>query len=295
MRPFRSGILLLALAASSGCTVELLHDIDESEANEILDALQRDGIGAKKHRVTQGNKPTYMLEVRRADAPQAWRILRQQSLPQPKRSGLGEVFGKVGLVPTATQERAMLRHALSGELSRTLQSVEGVREARVHVVLPERDPLAPLDAAAPRPRASVLLKVAGTAPLTEPQVRQLVAGAVDGLDAASVSVVIVRGQPAPSRAAEVAALASVGPFVVDASSRATLLVTLVGMVLALLTLGLGLLFALRRQRSLRLALVDAQAAPTGLAAVDLDSSLALLNRSLQVSRPGGSRTGNRLS
>lgn len=98
------------------------------------------------------------------------------------------------------EEHARWLHALAGELSRSLESIDGVVEARVHLGLPATNPLHPGGRTAPR--AAVLLKCrpsacAGLRAL-EPGVRSLVAGAAEGLTADGVAVVIAEGaEPAP--------------------------------------------------------------------------------------------------
>ena len=275
--------MVASLVALSGCDVELLHDLDEGEANAVLVALDRVGIAGTKGRVTSGNKASYTVSVGRADASRAWGVLRRLNLPRPRQRGIAEVFGKSGLVPTATQERAMMRHAVAAELTRTLQSLEGVRAARVHVVLPRRDPLAPADAARPRPRASVLLKVGKASPLSEAQIKKLVAGGVDGLAVDAVSVIISRSRG--RRATEsvpLAATTSVGPFEVATGSRVSLLATLIVLVVICFGLAAVVLLLGRRNRALR----RARAAASTMRPAELDSSMSLLARSI------GSRAGS---
>jgi type III secretion protein J len=111
------------------------------------------------------------------------------------------------MVPTPTEEHALYLHALGGELARSVEAIDGVVEARVHVGLPQPDPLRPGDR--PPPRAAVLVKCrAAACPAVrqlEAGIRSLVAGAADGLDAGSVSVVIAPAAeaappaPAPAR------------------------------------------------------------------------------------------------
>ncbi len=282
-----AALLILALG---GCSVEIIHDLQESQANAILAALNSRGVDGDKLRVAQGSKASYTVSVGRSDAVTAWRVLREQNLPRPQRQGLGEVFGKTGLIPTATQERALMHHALAGELSRTLQSVDGVLEARVHVVLSTRDPLAPTDQPLPGPKASVLVHVGAQPPLQAAQVQQLVAGAVKGLKPSAVSVIFIKGSGAKKRAggaASAPALARVGPFAVAASSRGALLATLIAGVMVIVVLTLAVLVVLRRGRR-----IAAQAAAEGaredgsLSMARLDSSLGLLSRSMT---RGGSR------
>src|SRR4029079_8098004 len=76
-----------------------------------------------------------------ADAVRALELLRAAGLPRGQRTGFAEVYGQPSLVPTATEERARYVEALSGEIERTLETVDGVVSARVHLVLEESDPL----------------------------------------------------------------------------------------------------------------------------------------------------------
>jgi type III secretion protein J len=273
----------IAAALCAGCSVDILHDIPESQANEVVAVLQREGVQADKERTTEGSSASYTVSVRRGDAPRAWRILRQKHLPRPKEQGLGEVFGNLGLIPTATQEHALLRHALAGEIARTLNSIDGVRQARVHVVLPDRDPLAPPGAVRPEPRAAVLLKVDSTLDLPEDDVRRLVAGSVEGLSPKAVNVVFSRTNPAESSDGA-AALVTLGPFHVAAESRPKLTAALVGAIVLLLALALAVLFLLRHNRALaRRASQREVERPFDQNA--LASSLALIERSIS-GRPG---------
>ena len=77
-----------------------------------------------------------------------------------------------------------------------------MRDARVHLAAPVRDAFAPPEAHAPRPRASVVIHTNGSGPGARPEdIRRLVAGAVDGLDPAGVSVVVARHPSTPAKPA----------------------------------------------------------------------------------------------
>lgn len=272
---------LFCLAWLSACSTEIIHDLEEGEANQILSSLTRHGIQGEKIRTAQGSRASYTITVARPDAVNAWQVLRQQNLPRPKPKGLGEVFGKSSLIPTATQERALMHHALAGELSRTLQSVEGVLEARVHVVMPSKDPLAPADEPKAVPKASVLLRVGATSPLSEEETQRLVAGAVKDLAPEAVSVLVVSGQDRGTEMQPVTAgaMARLGPFTVARGSRGALLATLIiGLVLVML-LGLGLLLVLKRSRTLAARARQAASLP-GQRGREVESSLNLVGRSL---------------
>jgi len=271
-------LLLLGLAS---CAVEIVHDLDEAEANQILASLQQHGIAAEKSRQVQGSAASYSLKVPSASASKAWRLMREQNLPRPKRLGLSEAFAKPSLMPTATQERALLHHALGEEIAKTLQSVEGVVEARVHLVLPVRDPLSPGDGPRPSPRASVLVRAVTPAPLSTQEVQKLVAGAVDGLRVDDVTVVIAAAaKREPPAAAE---LARLGPFLVAEGSVGSLRSTLIASFALLILLALGVVLAIVRLRAATRRLAQAPAGPAPASSDTfsrhVESSLGLIGRS----------------
>lgn len=197
-RPALAWLPLVLLAA---CQIEIQHELTEVQANEIIVLLERHRIPSTKDKEEGGREVTWKVSVPKAVAPSAMYILKTNELPRPKNPGL-ELFNKGSLVPTATEERAMFLQALSGELSRTLSSVSGVLDARVHVNLPQTDDLAD-KTARPEPSASVLLKYRPSPPLepgrkavppiTEEQVQYLVARAVQELKPQNVSVVLTQG------------------------------------------------------------------------------------------------------
>jgi type III secretion protein J len=196
MRPLLRCVVPLLLAACG--REELVHELDERQASEVVVALDEGGIRARKVR-PDAAEGSYSVEVAGADVPRALRILAERDLPRPRPPGLGEVFGKGGLVPTPTEERALFQHAVAGELARSLESVEGVVGARVHLGLAEEDPLRPAER--PLPRASVLVRCRPSAceavRALEPGVRALVAGAADRLEESAVSVIITEAREAP--------------------------------------------------------------------------------------------------
>ena len=103
---------------------------------------------------------------------------------------MGQVFKKDGLVSSPMQERAQMIFALSQELSRTVSEIDGVLSARVHLVLPENDPLR--QQLVPS-SASVFIRHRSNMPVGNlvPQVKMLVANGVAGLSYDKVSVVLV--------------------------------------------------------------------------------------------------------
>lgn len=172
------------------CTAQVQHGLDERQANELQSVLVERGIQAQKV-LEPGKKPTWAIEVDEERATDAVRILAELGLPRPRTEGFGDVFGKGSLVPTPTEERALYLEALSGEVARTLESVDGVVGARVHLVIP------------PPPRAGVAPEKAKAAAYLRLRpghserlgalrrdLQALIAGSVEGLSADDVTVMM---------------------------------------------------------------------------------------------------------
>ena len=112
-------------------------------------------------------------------------------LPQSGRMGF-ELFDKPNWIGSEFDEKVNYRRALEGELEHTIGSLESVRSARVHIVLPKQGAFASEDQPA---KASAVLKLRRSN-LPRPQsdaIRNLVAGAVEGLKPEAVTLVDADG------------------------------------------------------------------------------------------------------
>jgi type III secretion protein J len=199
MARLASSVALLLLLPACGDEV-LLHRLEEPQANQVLVALGDAGLPARKER--DGSEDgAFSVVVRPSEAAAARSVLSARDLPRARSPGFSELFGSAGLVPTPLEEHARYLHALSGELARTLESLDGVLGARVHLALPAPDPLRP--DARRTPRASILVKCRpdahGRLDAQAEGLRRLIAGAAEGLDPASVSVLVseVASPPSP--------------------------------------------------------------------------------------------------
>lgn len=249
-------VLLLGL----GCTTRVQHELDEREANRIVATLRQAGVEAVKAR-EEGRGGRFAVDVPRGQSTRAIQVLLANDLPRRLPPGFGDVYSKPSLVPTADEQQGRFLHALSGELARTLEAVAGVREARVHVVVPRTDPLS-MESQRRPPRAAVLLRVLpGKLPMTEAEVKRLVTGSVDHLEPEGVSVVIHTEAPGKGAALQ-PAFAQVGPVSVSPDSRGMLVgLFTTGLVLILLLAAAVALLALRLGRLRReLAAASAQRA-----------------------------------
>jgi len=236
--------LWIAVVLLLGCSAAIEHGLDEPAANDVVTALERAGIAASKNR-DDSNGDGFVVSVAKADVVRSMELLHSLGLPRGRRAGFGEVYKQTSLLPTPTEERAKYVEALSGEIAKTLETVEGVASARVHLVLPEPDPLAMDGKPRVAAQAAVLIKTRAdrAPPISESEVRKLVSGSVPGLEPAAVGVVFTRAAETPTETAGVVAL---GPLRMTAGSR-TILVGVVAIGCALLGLLAVLVLVMARR------------------------------------------------
>jgi flagellar M-ring protein FliF len=112
----------------------------------------------------------------------------------PRGGSVGfEIFDRSRIGATEFEQNINLRRALEGELARSVMSVDGVKNARVHLVLPEHRLFAAREESA---SASVVVKLANSANFGRREVAAvvyLVSMAVPGLSKDRVSVVSTEG------------------------------------------------------------------------------------------------------
>ena len=193
-------VLALGFVLTGCMSREVASGLSEQDAQEIVVVLKESGLDAAAVRSAGGDRnaaPSWTVNVRGGsrNTVLAWRLLQENGLPRQKVKGLEEVFASTGMIPTASEEKARLLMALSGELTRTLKSVQGVVDARVQIVLPDNSPLLDRSQWSP-PTSSVLIKYRGSEfPLTQDEVKNLVARGIEGLQADNVAVVFKRTDP----------------------------------------------------------------------------------------------------
>lgn len=181
MRDVIKCLLLLFMLYLAGCTerVELHSQLTEQEANQIIAELADKQIAAQKVLT----KNAVAVRVNATDIHRAVNVLEAAGLPQAKRSNLGDIFRKEGVISTPLEERARYIYALSQELEATFSKIDGVIIARVHVVLPER--VAPGEPVQPA-SASVFIKhdTRLDPDSIQSRVRKLVASSLPGMASA---------------------------------------------------------------------------------------------------------------
>jgi len=244
------GLVVLAMFVAlscAACEATIASDLSEGQANAIVVALDTQGIGASKE-PSVGTGEGWDVRVPNDDVGPALSVLRALDLPREQAPGLAEVFGEPTLVPTATEEQARFLAAQSGELARSIESMDGVLNARVHLAIPAGRDFA-FDEERPLPSASVLLRTEAGATVSEASVKALVAGAIPELSPEAVAVVSDEAAPAAPRQSS---LVQIGPIAVTQGSAPILKAVLGGALGLLASLALALIIAwvrLRRPRT----------------------------------------------
>ena len=178
-------VLCLGLLASA-CKADLYSNLSEREANSMLAILLANDISASKFVQDE----SVVLQVEEADLLRAIDVLNNAGYPRESRDSLGKVFQKTGIMSSPFEERIRFVYALGEEVSKTLNEIDGVLTARVHVVLPDKPELGqevkPSSAAVfIRHRPGVDLEY------FSPQIKRLVSNAIEGVDYANVTVILV--------------------------------------------------------------------------------------------------------
>jgi flagellar M-ring protein FliF len=181
-------VLALRGGAGGGQMALLYADLDTREASQIADQLDRAHIAHQEG--PQGDR----VLVPATDVARARMLLAKAGLPTGGSIGY-EIFDRGdGLTASQFQEHINETRALEGEIARSIRMIDGVRAARVHLVLPRREPFARESQPA---QASVMLTMAGAGRL-DPQAVQavlnLVAAAVPGLTPQAIAVIDSRGR-----------------------------------------------------------------------------------------------------
>jgi len=213
------GMLLLF-----GCSAAIEHGLGESSANEIVAALERAGVPAGKTR-DESKGDSFVVSVAKADVARSIELLHSLGLPRPERAGFGELYRQSSFWPSPSEERAKYLEALTGEITQTLEAVEGVARARIHLVLPEPDPMDGRPRVAAQAAVLLKLRTGQAQPISEGEVRKLVAGSVPGLDPRAVAVVFTAAAAAAAGVVETPAeLVALGPLRMTADTRVAMVI-----------------------------------------------------------------------
>lgn len=181
-------LCLMSLSLLVGCDEQttLFSGLEESQANAVMAALLDDDIQCVK---SPGDEGTWNVRINASEFAAAANLCESRGLPRRKLQGIGECFKKTGMISSPSEERIRFMDAVAQDLAKTISMIDGVVDARVHVVLPENDPFAKNTLPS---SAAVAVRARWDADLTEnvPQIKSLVKNAIEGLAFEKIAVTI---------------------------------------------------------------------------------------------------------
>jgi len=186
--PAIGGLTALLLAGSAWYSFQspaqraVFEGLADADKGAVADALQAAGIA---HAV---DRSTGAVTVGEDDFHKARMMLAAQGLPKAAPSG-DTMIGALPMGASRAVEGETLRGAREADLARTIEAIDAVKTARIHLAVPEPSPFLRDQSA---PQASVMLTLQSGRTLSEAQVRaigHLVASSVPGLGADQVSIV----------------------------------------------------------------------------------------------------------
>lgn len=180
--------IFLATRMSAGSMALLYSDLDPSDSGAIIKELDQKNI---PYQLKSGGSQILVASEQVLNLRMS---LASSGLPGGGSMGY-ELFDKSqGIGTTNFVQNVNLVRALEGELSRTISSIQGVKGARVHLVLPRRQLFS---REKQKPSASVVLQLIGSNRLDREQVsaiQHLVAAAIPDLDPTAIAILDNRGK-----------------------------------------------------------------------------------------------------
>ena len=192
---FMTFLCVVVLFGITACQeVEIVHDLTERDANEIMVLLSRNNIPATKHKEISNQEVFWTIKTKPDVELQARSILVANNLPHIRHGGLEGICKDAGLILTPKTERCREILSYKGEIINSLESIPGVVSADVVLNLPEKEDFPDENVPQARPTASVTIQYLTDANvktrLTEGKVQEFVANGVNGLDMRDVTVII---------------------------------------------------------------------------------------------------------
>ena len=198
-----AGTILLLSSASPEKEMGVLYsNLEDSDASKILEILKEKNI---KYELKENGKTILV------DKNQVYETRLQiagEGLPESSTVGY-EIFDKTNLGMSEFVQKLNYRRALEGELSKTINSLDEVKNARVHIVIPEK---ALFEKDQKEPTASVFLNLKSGRSISKVSIegiQNLVASSIEGMKPDAVTVVDKQGKilsPSPLNENSIAGL-----------------------------------------------------------------------------------------
>ncbi|MGY3904042.1 lateral flagellar M-ring protein FliFL [Aeromonas lusitana] len=184
-----AGTIVVILWTSSKNYVPLYGKQELYDTANIMEMLEKEQVPFRLE------KSTGQILVPESQLAHVRMALAARGVRAAMPAGLEGLDNVTGLGTSEFMEGARYRHALEGELARTIISLDAVRSARVHLAIPKRTLFVGRDEE--KPSASVMLDLQPGQSMEPGQVEaiaNLVAGSISGMKPGAVTIVDQAGQ-----------------------------------------------------------------------------------------------------
>ena len=179
-----SSFIAILFWVNSTNYVTLYSDLSSSEANRIVEDLNKEGIDFEISSTgTSISVPDDQVNSLR---------LKFNRVEYGDQIDGFNVFDKSNIGMTTFMQKVNLQRALEGELTKTINQMQEVKQSRVHLVIPEKRLFEDAESGS----ASIVLYLEPNSYLSKKQTRGvavLVANSVDGIEMESVSIIDAEG------------------------------------------------------------------------------------------------------
>ena len=185
-----SALVVLAFGMATVQSTDYLpvyKNLSPANAARVDTALSTAGIRTKM------SEDGAAVSVPREDLARSRMILAEAGLPIQGEAGWELFDNKSGLAMNSFLQRINRLRAMEGELARSIQTLDGIQSARVHLVMPQREAFSRTKV---EPRASVIVRPIPGRAVSRKQaiaIRNLIASSVAGLDLGRVTVLSANG------------------------------------------------------------------------------------------------------
>ncbi len=166
----------------TGCREQILHDLSEQDANRVITVLHSQAIVGAKELQPDGK---WFVSVSSDEAVNALGIISQKRIIKNE----ARPIKKSSVMSSREAQRFEYERELSQEIEKTLLSIDGVFDARVHLKLTPIDPILGTQREDNTGSASALLVLAKDTILERIDIASLIGGAA-GIKSGMVSIVI---------------------------------------------------------------------------------------------------------
>ena len=206
----RSIFIILSLIFLTSCEkqVNIVSDVPEREANEIVVFLASKGINSSKTQASTSGVAAagasegsmFNIFVDEKKEVEAMAVLNRNGLPRKKTTSILDLFAKSGLVSSDREENIRFQAGLAEQIAGTIRRIDGVIDAVVELSIPEQEGIALPGQEVEKKQivAAVFVKHQGI--LDDPnshlvtKIKRLVSGSVAGLDVNNVTVISDRSR-----------------------------------------------------------------------------------------------------